>query len=364
MDKLRLAVTGAGLIGRTHIALIQRSAEATLSGIVDPAPSAAEVARGAGVPLHASLGNLLATDRPDGVILATPNRLHVAQALECIAAGVPALVEKPVTDSVQEGERLCAAAEGAGAKVLVGHHRLHSPLLEAACAVIEGGALGHLVAVEGSALFYKPDGYFDEAPWRRQPGGGPILINLTHEIGNLRAMCGEIVAVQALVSNAVRGFSVEDTVAINLGFASGALGTFLLSDTAASPRSWEQTSQENPSYASYPDEDCYVVVGTYGSLAVPTMRLRTYPRKEDRSWWKPFRTEVVPVRREDPLARQLAHFCAVIRGEATPRVTARDGLANLRVTEAIAAAARTGATIRLDQSMTNSTAPGTAGTRA
>jgi predicted dehydrogenase len=328
--------------------LIQQSEEATLSGIVDPAAPAADVARRAGVRLYATLGELLAARRPDGVILATPNRLHADQALECIAAGVPVLVEKPVADSVEEGEWLCAAAERAGAKVLVGHHRVHSPLLAAACAVIERGTLGRLVAVQGSALFYKPEAYFDEAPWRRQTGGGPILINLIHEIGNLRAMCGEIVAVQALSSNAVRGFPVEDTVAVNLSFASGALGTFLLSDTAASPRSWEQTSQENPSYATYPDEDCYVVVGTDGSLAVPSMRLRTYARKEDRSWWKPFQTEVVPVRREDPLARQLAHFCAVIRGEASPRVTARDGLANLRVTEAIAAAARSGTTVRLD----------------
>ena len=194
----------------------------------------------------------------------------------------------------------------------------------------------------GSATFYKPDGYFDDAPWRRQPGGGPILINMIHEIGNLRALCGEIVAVQAFASSATRGFPVEDTVAINLRFANGALGTFMLSDTAASARSWEQTSQENKSYPTYPDEDCYLIVGTDGSLAVPTMRLKTYGTKEERSWWKPFKTEVAPVERADPLERQLAHFCAVIRGEAKPRVTVRDGLANLRVTEAIAEAARSG----------------------
>ena len=347
-EKLRIAVAGAGLIGRTHIALVQASEECTLSGIVDPAPAAADMAARAGVPRYGALDELFAARRPDGVILATPNRLHVAQGLACIAAGVGALVEKPVADSVSEGERLCAAAERTGAKILVGHHRVHSPLLAAACAIVERGTLGRLVAVTGSAMFYKPDGYFDEAPWRRQAGGGPILINLIHEIGNLRALCGEIAAVQALVSSTIRGFPVEDTVAINLRFANGALGTFLLSDTAASARSWEQTSQENPSYATYPDEDCYVLVGTDGSLAVPTMRLKTYARREDRSWWKPFRTEVVPVQREDPLARQLAHFCAVLRGEVTPRVTARDGLANLRVTEAVAEAARTGTTLRLD----------------
>ena len=46
--------------------------------------------------------------------------------------------------------------------------------------------------------------------------------------------------------------------------------------------------------------------------------------------------------REDPLANQIEHFAAVIRGEEEPLVTCRDGLQNLRVTEAIAEAARTG----------------------
>ena len=348
LDRLRIAVAGAGQIGRTHIALIRASRQCALAAIVDPAASAAVIAGDTGVRLHASLGELFAAQRPHGVILATPNQLHVAQALECVAAGVPTLIEKPVADSVADAERLCAAVDAAGAKILVGHHRLHSPLLATACSIVQSGALGKLVAVTGSAMFCKPDRYFDEAPWRRQPGGGPILINLIHEIGSLRALCGEIVAVQALASSATRGFPVDDTVAINLRFASGALGTFMLSDTAASPRSWEQTSRENPSYATYPDEDCYVIVGTDGSLAVPTMRLRTYASKEARSWWKPFASRVVPVERADPLARQLDHFCALIRGEAVPRVTARDGLANLRVTEAIAAAARSGAAVRLD----------------
>ena len=348
MQKLQIAVAGAGLIGRIHTALIQASGECALSAIIDPAPAAVGIARDAGVPLYSALAQLFASQRPDGVILATPNPLHVQQALDCIAAGVAVLVEKPVADSVDEGLRLCEAAERAGARILVGHHRLHSPLLATARTIVESGKLGRLVAVTGSAMFYKPDAYFDEAPWRRQPGGGPILINLIHEIGSLRALCGEIVAVQALSSNAIRGFAVEDTVAINLRFASGALGTFMLSDSAASARSWEQTSQENPSYPTYPDEDCYLIAGTDGSLAVPTMRLKTYARKEDRSWWKPFDSSVAAVEREDPLARQLAHFCTVIRGEASPRVTARDGLANLRVTEAIAQAARSGTTIRLD----------------
>jgi predicted dehydrogenase len=121
----------------------------------------------------------------------------------------------------------------------------------------------------------------------------------------------------------------------------------MLSDTAACPRSWEQTSQENKAYTTYEDEDCYVIAGTHGSLSVPTMRLKTYPRPEDRSWWKPFDVGTVPMKREDPIPRQMEHFGAVVRGETAPLVSARDGLANLRVTEAITEAAKSGSIVRL-----------------
>ncbi len=197
------------------------------------------------------------------------------------------LLEKPIAPTVAEAQALVDEVEHAGAKMLIGHHREHSPIMVRVKQVIDEGRLGKLVVVMGSAVFFKPDQYYADAPWRREVGVGPILLNMIHEVHNLRMMCGDIVAVQAFASHATRGFPVEDTVAINLRFASGALGTFMLSDTAACPCSWEQTSQENKAYSTYPDEDCYVIAGTFGSLSVPTMRLKTYAKAEDRSWWKP-----------------------------------------------------------------------------
>jgi predicted dehydrogenase len=248
---------------------------------------------------------------------------------------------------MEEGERLVRIAEASGAKILIGHHRAHSPIMAKAKEVVDRGTLGPLVAVMGSAVFFKPDRYFADGPWRREIGAGPILLNMIHEVHNLRMLCGDIIAVQAFASRATRGFPVDDTVAINLRFANGALGSFMLSDTAACARSWEQTSQENKAYATYPDEDCYVVIGTFGSLSVPTMRLKTYDKAEDRSWWKPFRLSVAEIVRDDPLVHQLEHFGAVVRGDVEPLVTARDGLANLRVTEAIVHAAKSGQTVDL-----------------
>jgi predicted dehydrogenase len=348
VNKTRIAVAGTGLIGRRHIQEIQRGPTTSLAAIIDPSPGAVAIAEREGVALYRSLQECLATDRPDGLILATPNQMHVQQGLECIENGIPVLVEKPVGHTLAEGQRLVEAAERAGAKLLVGHHRLHSPILRTATEIVKSGVLGQIVGVMGSAVFYKPDsaGYYDGPfAWRRQPGGGPILLNMIHEVGNLRAMVGEIVAVQAFASNATRKFAVEDTVAINLRFDNGALGTFLLSDTAASPKSWEQTSQEDKAYPTYPEEDAYVVIGSDGSLAVPTMRLHYYGKKESRSWYNAFETKTFPLDRTDPLAVQIEHFAAVIRGEVKPLVSGRDGLQNLRVTDAIVEAAQTGNTV-------------------
>ncbi len=349
--KVRIAVAGAGQIGKRHIEHILKNAECTLSAIVDPMPAAMDFARTLGVPAHASLSDLFAQDRPDGVIIASPNQLHVDQALACIAAKVPTLVEKPVAHTLEAGVRLAEAAEAANVPVLVGHHRRHSSIMAKAVEVIESGVLGKIVAVVGTALFYKAEneGYYDGAfSWRREPGGGPILLNLIHEVGNLRSLCGEIVAVQAFTSNATRNFPVEDTAAITLSFANGALGTFMLSDTAASDRSWEHTSGEDRRYAkAHTDEDdCYLVAGTFGSLAIPTMRLQRFATAADQSWHKALAKTTIPLEVLDPLAGQIANFADVIRGRAKPLVSARDGLQNLRVVDAIVEAAKTGHVVR------------------
>lgn len=341
MSGVRIAVAGAGLIGRRHIEEVRKCSAAELAAIVDPAPAAAALANESGVPVYPSLAELFAAGRPDGVILATPNQMHVQGGLECVQAGVPVLVEKPLGDTVEAATRLVEAAAAAKVPLLTGHHRQHSPIMAKAREVVQSGLLGPVVAVMGSAVFYKPDEYFEVGGgWRRKPGGGPILLNLIHEVNNLMSLVGEIVSVQAATSNASRGFPVEDTAAILFRFANGALGTFLLSDAAASARSWEQTSQEDKDYPTYSDEDAYLIAGTTGSLAIPTMRLRTFPGK--RSWYEPFETSTLDVERTDPLANQVEHFAAVIRGEAQPIVSGRDGLNTLRVTEAVTKAAETG----------------------
>lgn len=340
-DALNIAVVGAGLVGKDHIRMITNSPECQLSAIVDPTEDAKHYAARLKIAHYLTLTELFQQQDPDGIILATPNHLHAEQAMQCLDAGIPAIIEKPVTHTLEAGQQLLERVTASDVDMLVGHHRMHSPIMQMARQAIESGKLGQLVAITGSALFYKPDDYFAAGPWRTRPGGGPILINMIHEIGNLRYLCGEITAVQAISSNTRRGFTVEDTVGILLTFDTGVIGTFILSDTAASGRSWEQTSQENPYFANTPDEDCYHIAGTKGSLSVPTFRYKHYG-PEAASWNKPFIHDSFKLERRDPLAEQLRHFCQVIRREAKPLVNVYDGLQNLRVTEAITVAAISG----------------------
>jgi predicted dehydrogenase len=343
MKKLSLAVVGPGLIGKKHIELIFKHPNCELAAIVGPKTDEnSEIARRFNVVLYDDLASMFRRVSIDGVIISSPNNYHVQQAIECIVKNIPVLVEKPIAHSYEEGLVLMNLVEKQKAKLLVGHHRAYSSIIQVAQRIIQDGRLGRIVAVMGSALFYKPDQYFLDGPWRTKLGGGPVLINLIHEIGNMRALCGEIASVQAMTSNVIRNYPVEDTAAINLRFKSGALGTFLLSDAASSARSWEQTARENLAYPSYEDEDCYTLSGTNGSLSIPSMRLKYFSSNEERSWWKPFLQEQIDYQRSDPLQEQLDHFVKVIKGVEEPSVTAYDGLQNLKIIEAISTSAELG----------------------
>ncbi|CZF86052.1 Gfo/Idh/MocA family protein [Grimontia marina] len=89
MEKPRIAVVGAGLIGKNHIRLVSESKACALAAIVDPFEASITLAREYGVPHFETLVELLDSGLADGVILATPNNLHVQQAKLCIESRMP-----------------------------------------------------------------------------------------------------------------------------------------------------------------------------------------------------------------------------------------------------------------------------------
>lgn len=327
-------------MGRQHYQHLQSLDQAQLCAVADPGPQAPAFAAECGVACFADHRQMLEQVRPEAVIVANPNALHVSTALDCIAAGVPVLLEKPVGIHLDEVRELVAASERADVPVLVGHHRRHNPLIARTRELIEQGALGRLTTATALWQLQKPDSYYD-IPWRREPGAGMLLTNLIHELDLLRHLCGEVRQVQAFTSNDVRGFAVEDSAAIVLQFENGALGSLTGSDAVAAPWSWELDSGENPVYPRQADQPCYLLAGTRGSLSIPQLK-RWHYAEDGAGWHQPLLQVEEPFAAGEALRRQLQHFVQVARRQVQPLVSAADAGRTLALVEAIRKAADSG----------------------
>jgi predicted dehydrogenase len=347
MEKVRIGLVGLGLMGAPHARILKKVEECELVAASDVDEKQAKVAEELGIKFYRSYEEMIAKESVQGVILAVPNHLHAPIGIVCAGKGLHLFVEKPIAQSVSEADRLIAAARENKVRILVGHQRRFSSLVEKAREIVTGGELGRLVGVNITWALLKPAPYF-EGPlsWRKEKGGGPILINLIHEIDNLRYICGEIEEVYAVVSNKIRNFPVEDTASITLRFKNGALGTIFLSDCTPSLTSWEGTTGENPLlYSDF--GNCYNFFGTEASLLFPQMKRRYYADPAKTGWNYPVTEEGYKILREDPYIKEFSHFCRVVQGRETPRISGEDGKKTLEVTLAIQQSGDTGQPIRL-----------------
>jgi len=263
----------------------------------------------------------------------------VPMGVDCARAGVPMLVEKPIADTVELACELLREAKRANVRILVGYHRRYHAQAQEARRIVGGGRLGRLVAVTALWATRKPDPYFDTA-WRRTAGGGPILINLIHEIDMLRYVGGELASVAGVTSHAMRGFEVEDTAAATFAYAGGALGTVLCTDAAVSPWTIEQGLGENPVFP-YTGENGFRFLGTAGALEFPQLKVWS-SRDPAKVGWDPNgeMPRLTPEFR-DVYAEQIRHLRAVVEGREAPVVSGADGARTLAATLAVHESART-----------------------
>lgn len=343
MQRLPLAVIGAGLIGRTHVDRALRAPGVQLVAIADPAPETQRLAESVGVGWFADFAEMLDAAKPEAVVIATPNATHARIAIHCLERGAAVLIEKPVADSVEDALRICAAAEAAGVPAIVGHQRRHNPIMRRAREIVARGELGRPVCLTALATWYKPAGYFDTR-WRREKGGGPILINLIHDIDQLRFLFGDVATVQAMTSHAVRGFEVEDTVTVLLRFRNGALGTVTVSDTAVAPWNWDLASGEDERFPRQ-DVNSHYLSGADASLTLP--RLEYWHYRSQKGWQDELTQERSALHFGDPFAEEMRHFRAVVAGREAALSPAADATKSLATTLAVAEAGTTGAAVAL-----------------
>ncbi len=127
---MRLCVAGAyGAFGTKHLEALDRIDDVSVVSVMGPdqakidAIAAERNIAQASTDLEACLDN----KNVDAVILATPTHLHAEQAITCLHAGKPVLIEIPMADSLEDSEHICAVQEETGVVAMAGHVRRFNP---------------------------------------------------------------------------------------------------------------------------------------------------------------------------------------------------------------------------------------------
>ena len=309
-------------MGLQHIKAIQKSKFATLHSIVEIKKDGIKLSKKFNVPLYKNIKILLAKNKPDAVIIATPNVLHETDTIQFLKTKIPVLLEKPISDNIKSAKKIINKVK----------------------TIIQSKKLGKIVSANILCWLYKHKKYFNEK-WRVSEGGGPLGINLVHDIDMICYLLGPVKYVQAFKSNNIRKYKVEDTASVNLFFKSGTLCTLNVSDTITSPWSYELTAGENPAYP-ITDQSSYFIGGTRGSVQFPNLKLWYY--KKERSWWNNILNNKIKVQKSnETLINQIDHFSRVVLKKEKPKVTGKDGLNSLIIFDAINKSSQSGKKIRI-----------------
>ena len=342
--KIKISVVGVGLMGSQHLRAIKISKKATLHSIVDINKNSKLLAKKFKVPFFKNTLDLIKNNKPDAVVVATPNQFHEKHSINFLNYKIPLLLEKPISDKIKKAKKIIKSAIKNKTPLLIGYHRRHNKMVTRVKKKIDSGKLGKIVSANVLCWLYKNKDWYKEK-WRTQKGGGPLGINLVHDIDLICYLLGPVLQVQSLTSNRIRKYKIEDSAVVNLLFKSGALCTLNVSDTIVSPFSYELTAGENLAYP-ITNQSAYFIGGTNGSVQFPN--LKHWYNKGERSWWRKIYHKGSNTREsKNTLVNQIDHLCDVVLKKAKPKISGNDGLQSLRIFAAIIKSSKSGKKIKV-----------------
>ena len=338
---IRFGLIGCGAISTQHLEAISTIDGAEIAAV---ASASVESARTAGerwsVPWTTDVDELLARDDVDAVAITTPSGLHPGQALAALRHGKHVLVEKPIALSVADADAVIAEAGARGLTVGTVSQRRFEPAVRRTHEAVTAGALGPIVMVVAEGFYRRPQSYYDSAAWRGTIAldGGVLMNQGIHVIDLLRWVGGPVERVAGHVATLNHRIEAEDTAAVSLRFASGALGAILMT-TCVDP--------ERPTELR--------VLGKSGSIRLVG---------EEVAEWSVPGWEAPPSRSDEGAegaeaatatwgttavgyVRQYTDFLAAIRDRRPPAVTARDGRDAVEIIVAAYESSRTGRAVIL-----------------
>ncbi len=193
-ETFRIAVIGAGRMGRVHIAALESSHQVDVAAVVEPVESARSDLARRGARTFTTVADLLTDGEIDGALIAAPTDQHVELVETLAGAGVPVLCEKPVGTRAADATAAAAAVEQAGIAFQVGYWRRFVPELRALRERIVAGELGELLQISCLQWDAEPP----SAQFRAHSGGIAVDMGV-HEFDQARWLTGqEISSVTAM----------------------------------------------------------------------------------------------------------------------------------------------------------------------
>ena len=197
---------------------------------------AVDYAAKAGLRLYESLADLLADDKLDAVVLATPHSTHLSQILAAAYAGKHVYCEKPFCLKAADAAEALGALAANGLKAAVGHNRRFYPNTVALKQAIDTGELGRMVQIEGN---FSADLAPSVGTWRdsreESPAGGMTSLGI-HVIDAFIQLFGRIESVQAVSRRVALPLDIDDATIVTVEFQGGQLG--YLGTVASSAPLW------------------------------------------------------------------------------------------------------------------------------
>ena len=340
---IRIGLVGCGAISTQHLEAISSLDGLHLVGVVSAsADRARAVGERWGVPWTNQLEELLERDDLDAVTIASPSGLHPAQALAALRSGRHVVVEKPIALSVADADAIVREGQARGLTVATISQRRFEPVVRALQAAVASGALGRISLVIAEGLYHRPQAYYDSAPWRgtRDLDGGVLMNQAIHTIDLLRWIGGPVASVSAHVATLGHEMEAEDTAAVSLRFASGALGEIIATTCLAGEQPVE--------LRVYGDRGHVRLVGDRAAeWEVPGVPA---PSAADDPVTPPPGTGATQTWGTNAIGylRQYADFIEAVRTGRPPAVTGRDGRNAVEVITAAYEADRSGRAIALE----------------
>jgi predicted dehydrogenase len=194
-SELSAGMVGLGWMGGQHLEVLGRLKGIKVTAVCDSDQDRArEVAARLKAESYGSWQDLLERARPDVLWVCTPPGAHREPVVSALKRGVHVYLEKPIARTVEDGAAIVSAAASSSAVCAVGYQWHALDLVERLRAELEGQAVGLMVAVSV--------GPTQERPWflQRAQGGGNLLERGSHQVDLVRALAGEVVAVQVAAS--------------------------------------------------------------------------------------------------------------------------------------------------------------------